>query len=60
MSRSMHTRERSWVASFAEAWIEIGMLGGSGRLHNVASFAEAWIEISSSVQASRYLTAKTL
>ena len=33
------------VASFAEAWIEIVLVGFLGGLIPVASFAEAWIEI---------------
>ena len=42
-----------FVASFAEAWIEI-VSGSSSLITNgVASFAEAWIEISS-LHASPY------
>ena len=33
------------VVPHAGTWIEIGMLGGSGRLHNVVPHAGTWIEI---------------
>ena len=33
------------VASFAEAWIEIGTVWSLASVVTVASFAEAWIEI---------------
>ena len=36
----------NWVASFAEAWIEMWLCQFGRQCSSVASFAEAWIEIS--------------
>ena len=41
----LHICSIGCVASFAEAWIEIGLSTSWGQLLLVASFAEAWIEI---------------